>query len=217
MADSVSNSDVVFIGGGGHAKVMLDAGQCAGGVEILGFVDDDGHAPILEMQGCPAYLGSLDQIANSTNDAKWRMIFAVGDLALRAGLLERLIGADFAGAIVHPSAVVSASASVETGAFVSAGAILNAHAVVSAHAIVNTGAIVEHDCRVGINAHIGPGAVLGGGVVVGDHTLVGIGAAVLPGIRIGSGAIVGGGAVVTRDVGNGERVVGVPARVVVGV
>jgi acetyltransferase-like isoleucine patch superfamily enzyme len=45
------------------------------------------------------------------------------------------------------------------------------------------------------------GAALGSGVVV------------LDGVRIGAGALVGAGAVVTRDVGAGEVVSGVPARV----
>lgn len=42
---------------------------------------------------------------------------------------------------------------------------------------------------------------------------VGSGAAILCGITIGENALVGAGAVVTRDVGAGETVAGVPARV----
>ncbi len=42
---------------------------------------------------------------------------------------------------------------------------------------------------------------------------IGSGATILCGVTIGEGAMVGAGAVVTRDVGPGETVVGVPARV----
>lgn len=42
---------------------------------------------------------------------------------------------------------------------------------------------------------------------------IGSGATILCGVTIGEGAMIGAGAVVTRDVGAGETVVGVPARV----
>ncbi len=50
-------------------------------------------------------------------------------------------------------------------------------------------------------------------VRVGDGASIGSGAIVLGGIAVGAGALVGAGAVVTRDVGPGEIVAGVPARV----
>lgn len=49
---------------------------------------------------------------------------------------------------------------------------------------------------------------------IGHDTWLGHGAVIMPGVRIGTGAIVGSGAVATRDVGDYEVAVGVPARVV---
>jgi acetyltransferase-like isoleucine patch superfamily enzyme len=49
--------------------------------------------------------------------------------------------------------------------------------------------------------------------VVERRASIGSGAVILGGVRIGAGALVGAGAVVTRDVGPGETVAGVPARV----
>ena len=50
--------------------------------------------------------------------------------------------------------------------------------------------------------------------VVERGASLGSGCVVLGGIRVGAGALVGAGAVVTRDVGAGEVVAGVPARAV---
>lgn len=47
---------------------------------------------------------------------------------------------------------------------------------------------------------------------VGDGAAIGSGAVILCGVSIGAGALIGAGAVVTRDVGPGETVAGVPAR-----
>ena len=49
-------------------------------------------------------------------------------------------------------------------------------------------------------------------IEVHDGAAVGSGAVILGGVTIGAGALVGAGAVVTRDVGPGETVTGVPAR-----
>ncbi len=205
----VDQQSIILIGGGGHAKVMLDTALCANRM-VLGFVDDEPDAPIAEMPGCPECVGGFSDLETVAGGG---FFLAVGDLGLRAELIEQMGACVFAAPIVHPSAVIAESATVEDGVFVSAGAIINAHAHIGTHAIMNTGAIVEHDCRVGINTHVAPRAVLGGGVVIGDHTLIGIGATVLPGVRIGDRCVVGAGAVVTSDVGDGETVVGVPARV----
>jgi len=48
-------------------------------------------------------------------------------------------------------------------------------------------------------------------VIIGDYVFIGPRAIILPGVRIGKGAVVGAGAVVTKDVGPGEIVGGVPA------
>lgn len=48
--------------------------------------------------------------------------------------------------------------------------------------------------------------------IVEDGVTIGAGAVIICGIRIGKGSMVGAGAVVTKDVNDGETVVGNPAR-----
>ncbi|MFG0305078.1 MAG: acetyltransferase [Phycisphaerales bacterium JB040] len=204
---------VMLVGGGGHASVVAAACRRAG-IGIVGVLDDAETALGVEC-GRIGELGLLGWALDNTPGCGW--VLALGDLGTRRGFLDAR-GArrtDAATTVIDPSAVVAPSCEAGRGVFVSARGVVQARARVGDHSIVNTGAIVEHDCAIGENVHVAPGAVLGGGVTVGDDTLIGLGARVRPGVTIGSGATVGMGAVVLADVGDGETVVGNPARVLV--
>ena len=198
----MTHQGITLIGGGGHAKVVLDAMREAD-MPALGFVDDRSGCAL---SGVLDHLGAIESLGEDA-----RVFLTIGDVSTRRGVLGMLGAARFAGPVIHPGAIVSPSASIGEGAFVGPGAIINSDARIGAQAIINSGAIVEHDCRVGVNTHIAPGCVLGGGVEVGDHTLVGLGARVLPGVTIGSGCVIGAGAVVIQGVDDGATAVGVPA------
>lgn len=198
---------VILVGGGGHSLVVADGARTAG-IVIAGFVDDRADAPAMKLG-----LRRIGAMAGWSPGAQpW--VMCVGDVPTRVRLIDAMgAGTGHAATIVHPRAWVSPGATVGAGAFIGAGAVVQALARVEEHAIVNTSAIVEHECVIGRASHVAPGATLGGNVTIGPGTLVGLGSRVLPGVRIGRGVVVGAGAVVTRDVPDGARVVGVPARV----
>lgn len=197
------SGDLVIYGAGGQGDVVAEAATLAGW-HVLGFVDDtvtrhDGPLPMLDA-GDPAIA-----------DASWHV--AIGDNAARQrvarGLAERgraLVP------VIHPGANVSRSASIDPGCFVGPGAVVHTNARVGEGSIINSGAIVEHDNQIGSFVHIAPGAALAGRVRIGERTLVGLGARVLPELTLGTDCTIGAGAVVTRDVGDGLAVRGVPAR-----
>jgi acetyltransferase-like isoleucine patch superfamily enzyme len=58
------------------------------------------------------------------------------------------------------------------------------------------------------------GDVFAAPIEIGDDVWIGAGVTVLGGVKIGDGAVVGAASLVCKDVGEGEVVVGVPARVV---
>lgn len=198
---------VVLIGGGGHALVVADA--IGPGAMLVGFFDDDPDNRLGPAARVPR-LGGLSEIPRPLEP--WFML-ALGDLALRRRVLGSLAQAR-SFAITHRTAFVSANAFIGHGVFVGPNATIHTFAKVAHHAIINSGAIIEHECHIGENAHIAPGAALGGNVTIGPDTLVGIGARIIPGIRVGRGCVVGAGATVIRDVPDGARVAGVPARVI---
>ncbi len=194
--------DLVIIGAGGHARVVLSALSPG---DRPGVIDPSrpGGSRFCEHP----VLGGDEALAERAEPAH----VAIGDNERRRDVVERA-GPRAWHTIVSPHAIVLGSVEVGEGAFVGARAVVQPGVRIGHHAIINTGAIVEHDCTVGNFAHVAPGAVLAGAVSVGEGALVGVGAVVRQGISIGRDAVVGAGAVVVRDVPDGATVVGNPAR-----
>jgi sugar O-acyltransferase (sialic acid O-acetyltransferase NeuD family) len=205
---------IVGLGAGTHVKSVLEAIRSAGRFEPTALVDDDPALAGSDVLGVPIVApDALERFRADGVAHAFAGVGGVGDNSVRERVFERLLESGFElPPIVHASAVVSPLARIGRGVHVLAGAIVNAEAEVGDNVILNTGAIVEHDCRIGTHTHVGPGVRLAGMVTVGERAHVGIGAVAIEGIRIGSGALVAAGAVVVRDVPEGGRVAGVPAR-----
>lgn len=209
--------EFIMIGGGGHALVVAQA-ALQGGVERIAVYDDNPNCvAVTRFRLRPA--GSFAKLFEKLPELPEKqlpgpVIIAVGDLALRRSLIDRLGPQDFttvsalAEDDVDPGAI-----ELGVGVYLGVRCVLQPFCTIGDHAIINTAAIIEHECVIGENAHIAPGAVLGGNVTIGRDTLVGLGSRVLPGIKVGSGCVIGAGAVVTKDVADGATVIGCPARV----
>jgi UDP-2-acetamido-3-amino-2,3-dideoxy-glucuronate N-acetyltransferase len=122
---------------------------------------------------------------------------------------------------VRERSVVGPRSVVGRGSTVDFGARVGARVLIQTGVYVTGGSIVEDD------VFLGPGVVTTNDHTMGRHPRgealagpvfrracrVGGGAVLVPGIEIGEEAFVAAGAVVTRDVGEREVVIGVPARV----
>jgi sugar O-acyltransferase (sialic acid O-acetyltransferase NeuD family) len=205
----------VILGGGGHARVLIDSlrrsglafsysildrdpslwGKSVFGIPVMG---GDDLLPRLVEEGAEYFLVGV----GSTGDARpRRRLFELG-LSYR---LEPLT-------VIHPASVCSPMAEVGAGSQLLPGSVLNAGARLGLNVILNSGAIVEHDCVLQDHVHVATGAVLASTVRVGTGAHVGAGSTVKENIAIGEGAVVGAGAVVVRDVLPHTVVLGIPAR-----
>lgn len=203
---------LIVIGGGEHARVVMDAVRTRPDLwDLAGFVDERSCEETERMMSVHR-LGDDAFAMGCIDDHVFILgVGAVGVSEVRRNLVERYGGARFA-VVVHARAWVSPTARLARGTVVLAGATVNAGASLGTHNVVNTGAIVEHDCHLGDFVSLGPGVAVGGGTSIGDDSYVGLGSCVRDHVTIGARATVAMGAVVVADVVAGASVRGLPAR-----
>jgi sugar O-acyltransferase (sialic acid O-acetyltransferase NeuD family) len=199
--------NIIVIGAGGHAKVVL-ATLSALKQNIAGLVDDNPNligSSILghKVVGDISFLHSIPNLA---------VICAIGDNKLRHAITTSFSNLHWITAI-HPSAYVHESVLLGKGTVVFAGAVIQPETVLGDHVIVNTTASIDHDCRIKSFAHIAPGSRLGGGVHIGAGTLIGIGTSIKPCVSVGEWSVVGVGSVIVKDIKGYAYAKGAPAKV----
>jgi sugar O-acyltransferase (sialic acid O-acetyltransferase NeuD family) len=205
----------VILGGGGHAKVVIEALRAAGILDPVAIVDADPARKGMTIYDVPV-VGDDSELLSLKASGVTCAVAGVGgvkDNQLRRRVMQ---GAEKAGlvlaGVIHPSAIVSPSAKIAPSVQILAGAVVGPDTLIAEGALINTRSVVEHDCRIGEYVHVATGAVVAGTVFVNALAHIGAGATIRQDMQIGERAVVGAGAVVVRDVEAGQTVVGVPAR-----
>ena len=209
---SIQMKPILLLGGGGHAKVVLDT-LLSSDQQVIGFLDQ--NPAIKELFGVKR-LGDADPSRMAD--------FAPAEILLANGFgstwmnslrkdqfdLWKAHGYEFL-TLIHPSSMISANVVLGEGVQVMAGAIVQAGSTIEANVLINTRAVVEHDCHLSSHVHVASGAILSGGVSAGTEAHIGPAVTVIQGVHIGHHSIVGAGSVVVRDVPEHMRAIGVPA------
>jgi sugar O-acyltransferase (sialic acid O-acetyltransferase NeuD family) len=207
-------TDVLILGSGGHAKVLIDSLQYQSDVNIIGILDADPASRNRQVLGVHV-IGNDDELKTHST-AKIKLVNALGSVdipLLRTGIYLRCkaLGFNFI-SVIHPDAVIAKSAQLGEGCQIMAGCIIQADARIGNNVIVNTGASVDHDCTIEDHVHLAPGSVISGTVHIGEECHIGVRAVILQNVKLGKRCLVGAGAVVIHSVAGGARLVGVPAR-----
>jgi UDP-perosamine 4-acetyltransferase len=211
LTTNAPSRDIVLLGAGGHARVLLELMRKTGH-RVVAVLDDDpakqGQSihgiDIIEPKQMAKFPPSKAGLANAVG--------SVRQPEVRKKMYERFEGQGYSFiTAIHPSAIIADDAQLEEGAQVMAGGVVQTGARVGRDTLVNSSAIIEHDTVIGEHCHIAPGVTVCGEVRIGNVTHIGAGATVLQGRRIGDGCLVGAGAVILHDVPDGCAAWGIPA------
>jgi sugar O-acyltransferase (sialic acid O-acetyltransferase NeuD family) len=204
-------TNVVILGSGGQARVVIDAIESQQSAQILGLIDG-GDSPPNPRYATLGRDKDLERLWVSMGP--FDLMIAIGNNMVRRRVVNKLAALEALSflTVIHPQSHIASNVHLGCGSFVAIGATLCVGSRLGQHVLINTNASVDHDCIVDDYAFIAPNAALGGGVHIGAGAMVGMGATILPGLTVGAGATVAAGAVVTKNVANGCVVMGVPAR-----
>lgn len=203
----------LVIGGGGHAKVLVDA-LAASGETVVGIVDSASSPGGGRLLGVPV-IGD-DNVVLGFAPNSVLLVNALGSVGMpdkRKAIFEKFKQLKYRFArVIHPSAVIGLEVELGEGVQVMAGAVVQPGARIGDNTLINTRSSVDHDCILGAHVHVAPGATLSGGVRLEEGVHIGAGAVLIQAVRVGRNSIVAAGAVVVGNVLSNTKVAGIPAK-----
>ncbi|MEE9304005.1 MAG: NeuD/PglB/VioB family sugar acetyltransferase [Thiotrichaceae bacterium] len=205
--------NIVVIGGGGHAKVVISVLKKINDYRIYGYVSKENCGDIL---GIP-FLGGDEVLPDLVNSQHVQhAVIAVGASVTgqaRSEIAELICRLRFSfPTIVSPDSMISCGVKLGEGVFVNDGASIGPDVKIDSFSIINRNSSVDHDSEIGKHVHIAPNATLAGGVIIGDYVQVGIGSTIIENRKIANKVIIGAGAVIIRDCAESTTYIGVPGR-----
>ena len=215
---------VVVLGGKGTAVVVAehihDANLRGADIELLGYAFDD-PAFGTEINGTPILCGTRDAYQRFGHLQDVRFIFQMyrSDLMKERVALRESFGIPLERyhTFVHPSAVVMKSVRLGHGTVVMAGVVIMPNAVIGDHCTVLAATTIGHDTSMGDNNFLATHVVLGSGCRIGERNFFGMNVTVNTRASLGDDCHIAMASNVVRDLPNGSRVRGNPARPYEGV
>lgn len=194
----------IFIGVGGHAKVLCDELPSVWELKVL---LADASASSTDIAYFKALGVEVLEESHTTFEVLKRQgihhaFVAIGDNVLRQTLTHQWQALGFCVPnFVSEQAYVAQTAHLgDYGIQILGGSHIGTNAHVANGCLINHHAILEHDGSLGVFSHLAPNAVMLGGARVGSSCLIGANATILPSIHITDACTIGAGSVVCHSV-----------------
>lgn len=200
---------VIVLGGGDHAKVVINLLLKLNYTNIIGYTD----FKETNIKSIP-WIGRDEEITKYDKKTIL-LVLGLGKIDTNNKRYEIFIRFKKMGykfmTVISPYAMVNSNVRIKEGTVIMDGTVINVGTNIGYASIINTGAIIEHDCMLGDNVHIAPGAVVCGNVEIGNNTMVGANATIIQGVKICKDVLVGAGSVVTKSILFSGIYKGIPA------
>lgn len=208
-----NGNDIVIVGGGGLALMVIDAIEATCAFNVIGILDDyatpssivHGYEilggiremlPKLHQQGLRLAVNAVSGMTSSTSDSFFFARAEIANLIKKEGYIIPNI--------IHPSAIIERGVKMGEGNIILSGANIGSKAVIGNHCYINTNTMISHECVIGNFAKIAPGAILAGRITLGENTLIGMGATIYMNLKIGKNVIIYNGVNVFQDVSDNK-------------
>jgi sugar O-acyltransferase (sialic acid O-acetyltransferase NeuD family) len=176
---------------------------------FLGYFDDEDKSNELGK----LYLGDMEKL--NTWEKPISIALAIGDGKTRKKVVGKITNpkVEFS-KVISPYAIFNDLIKIGKGSIICAGANLTTNIQIGDFVVVNLNATIGHDCQLANYTSIMPGANLAGDVKLKECAFVGSGATILNGLEMGDSSILGAGGVLTKNIGDNQTAIGVPAKII---
>jgi len=202
-----------IVGAGGFGREvyswLLEEGELLEEHKFSGFLDDNPAA--LDAYGLEAeVVGSISNFSDFENAV---FICGIGAVEPKKRLCAPMLakGAQFL-QLIHPSVIMGNNVRLGLGVVLCPRVTLTCDIEVGEMAMINCHSSAGHDAKIGAWATVSAHCDLTGSTEVGEGAFLGSGVSIIPTKKIGKGVTVGAGSVVIRNIPDGARVFGNPAR-----
>ncbi len=210
----MSKDNIILIGCGEHARMVIDNIEDEGRYNIFGLVTNNDNEMGTRIYGYDVICkdGDVENLLKENRDIKGYFL-GVGNMKTRYNMYKKLDKLIDAVNIIHPTAIISKHSTIGTGNIFEAFTKVANGAVIGSHIIVNSYTAINHDEIIENNVLLAGGVSLAG-KRIGENTIISDGVTVGFKKSVGRNCIIGDGAVVTKDIPDNVIAYGNPARVV---
>lgn len=207
---------MIIIGAGGFGRELLqwikDINTVKPTWEIAGFIDDNIHA--LDNIQCDYKIIGTISDWQPKEDEEFALALGLPKIKEKIAGMMKKRGAKFP-AIIHPTAIVTPFSSFGEGLIMFPSAKLSVNSSVGDFVtILSSG--VGHDVKIGDYTTISGMCSVLRNITIGKRVFLAAGVSLAQDVTIGDDAYIGLGSVVLKDIKEGMRVFGNPARVMPG-
>lgn len=190
----------LIFGAGTLARLACLSAQEQSGLDVVGFVVDDGLRTVEQFLDLPVY-DWTDALKRFAPSKVWFHV-AVGyrEMRRRAAVFQQVQGAGFECVnIVSPVSCVSRHASLGVNNFIMAGTVVEPGMHIGSNNVVWSNVTLCHDGVLGNHNFIAANTTVGGHVTIGDLNFLGFSSVVRERVRIGDETLVGAQSLLLAD------------------
>jgi len=204
--------EIYLFGVGNYTEVIIElAMDC--GYEVKGLYHYDNLRTGEENLGIPI-IGSTEELFK-TSIKNINFGVTVGDNRLRQEIAQQIRKkGGLTPTLIHPRAYVSQSAEIGEGCFIHLNSKVSTQCKLGDDCVVDFSCLVGHHAVLGNASYLSSAATVGSYCSIGERVLMGMNSLLLPlRLKLGKDCIVGGKANVTKSFGDGNVLIGNPARI----